>query len=144
VFVSSQGHVVDFSAGAARSAALAVFVRAIMVASLCGPPIGGVIADRLGAPSAFMASSGLALVALVVALLTLPKTVRRAGAAAGIGLSDLKDAARAPGLMALLFGCAFPAKFLFAALCFLLVPLELQRLGYSSAAIGRFQMIYPI
>ncbi|MCG5234488.1 MFS transporter [Xanthobacter oligotrophicus] len=144
VFVSSQGHVVDFSAGAARSAALAVFVRAIMVASLCGPPIGGVIADRLGAPAAFMASAGLALVALVVALLTLPKTVRRAGAAAGVGLADLKDAARAPGLMALLFGCAFPAKFLFAALCFLLVPLELQRLGYTSAAIGRFQMIYPI
>ncbi|MFG1301092.1 MFS transporter [Xanthobacter sp. V3C-3] len=144
VFVSAQGHVVDHSAGPARSAALAVFVRAIMVASLCGPPIGGVIADRLGASTAFTASAGLALVALAVAFLTLPAMPRAARAGAGIGLADLKGAARAPGLLPLLFGCAFPAKFLFAALCFLLVPLELQREGYSSAAIGRFQMIYPV
>ncbi|MFG1345750.1 MFS transporter [Xanthobacter autotrophicus DSM 431] len=144
VFVSAQGHVVDHSAGAARAAALAVFVRAIMVASLCGPPIGGVIADRLGAWAAFSTSCGLALVALAVAGLTLPGRARNAHAGPGIGLSDLKQAARAPGLLALLFGCAFPAKFLFAALCFLLVPLELQHQGYSAAAIGRFQMIYPI
>lgn len=144
VFVSAQGHVVDHSAGAARAAALAVFVRAIMVASLCGPPIGGVIADRLGAWAAFSTSCGLALVALAVAGLTLPGRLKQAQAGAGIGWADLKEAARAPGLMALLFGCAFPAKFLFAALCFLLVPLELQAQGYSAAAIGRFQMIYPI
>ncbi|MFS8035421.1 MFS transporter [Xanthobacter sp. AM11] len=144
VFVSAQGHVVDHSAGASRAAALAVFVRAIMVASLCGPPIGGVIADRLGAWAAFSTSCGLAVVALAVAWLTLPAALHKARAAAGVGWSDLKQAARAPGLMALLLGCAFPAKFLFAALCFLLVPLELQSQGYSSAAIGRFQMIYPI
>lgn len=144
VFVSAQGHVVDLSSGPARSAALAVFVRAIMVASLCGPPIGGVIADRLGAGAAFAASGGLALVALLVAWLTLPAAAGHRGGAAGLGLADLGAAARAPGLLTLLFGCAFPAKFLFAALCFLLVPLELQRLGYSSAAIGRFQMIYPV
>ena len=46
--------------------------------------------------------------------------------------------------MALLLGCAFPAKFLLAAFCFLLVPLELHSQGYSAAAVGRFQMIYPI
>ncbi|MBN8918801.1 MAG: MFS transporter [Rhizobiales bacterium] len=143
VFVSAQGHVVDLSSGAARSAALAVFVRAIMVASLCGPPIGGVIADRLGPGVAFGTSAGLALVALLVARLTLPAAERHRSVA-NVGLADLKAAARAPGLMSLLLGCAFPAKFLFAALCFLLVPLELQREGFSSAAIGRFQMIYPV
>ncbi|MEP9352957.1 MFS transporter [Xanthobacter sp. KR7-65] len=144
VFVSAQGHVVDLSSGAARSAALAVFVRAIMVASLCGPPIGGVIADRLGASVAFGVSGGLALLALLVARLTLPAAAAHRPGSDGAVLSNLKAAAGAPGLMSLLFGCAFPAKFLFAALCFLLVPLELQREGYSSAAIGRFQMIYPV
>jgi predicted MFS family arabinose efflux permease len=143
VFVSAQGHVVDHSAGSARTTALAVFVRAIMVASLCGPPIGGVIADRLGPPAAFMLAAGLAIVALGVAVLTLP-AARHAAKGAGLSWSDLKNAARAPRLMALLVGCAFPAKLLLAALCFLLVPLQLQALGYSSAAIGRFQMIYPI
>ncbi|MEP9349057.1 MFS transporter [Xanthobacter sp. KR7-225] len=143
VFVSAQGHVVDYSAGSARTTALAVFVRAIMVASLCGPPIGGVIADRLGPQAAFFLAAGLAIVALGVAALTLP-AARHAVKGAGLSWRDLKDAARAPRLMALLVGCAFPAKLLLAALCFLLVPLQLQALGYSSAAIGRFQMIYPI
>ncbi|MFG1361470.1 MFS transporter [Xanthobacter pseudotagetidis] len=143
VFVSAQGHVVDHSVGNARTTALAVFVRAIMVASLCGPPIGGVVADRLGPQAAFLLAAGLAIVALGVAALTLP-AVRQAAKGAGLAWSDLRDAARAPRLMALLVGCAFPAKLLLAALCFLLVPLQLQALGYSSAAIGRFQMIYPL
>ncbi len=143
VFVSAQGHVVDHSQGGARTSALAVFVRAIMVASLCGPPIGGVIADRLGPEAAFALSAGLALLALGLARLTLPKSVRLPHGA-GIGWRDLKEAARAPRLMALLLGCAFPAKFLLAAFCFLLVPLELHSQGYSAAAVGRFQMIYPI
>ncbi|MFG1431618.1 MFS transporter [Xanthobacter sp. V2C-8] len=143
VFVSAQGHVVDHSQGAGRSAALAVFVRAIMVACLCGPPIGGVIADRLGPSAALGASAVLALVALAVALMVVPRAPRRA-AHVKVGLAELAQAARAPRLMALLLGCAFPAKLLFAALCLLLVPLELQRQGYSAAAIGRFQMIYPL
>lgn len=144
VFVSAQGHVVDHASGAARSAALAVFVRAIMVASLCGPPIGGVVADRIGPAAAFVASCALALAALLVARFTLPAEARHRSTAPAAGLADLAAAARAPGLMPLLVGCAFPAKFLFAALCFLLVPLELERQGYSAAAIGRFQMIYPV
>ncbi len=36
------------------------------------------------------------------------------------------------------------AKFLLVAICFFLVPVELQKQGYSAAAIGRLQMIYPI
>ncbi|MFG1480230.1 MFS transporter [Xanthobacter sp. V4C-4] len=143
VFVSAQGHVVDHSHGAGRSAALAVFVRAIMVACLCGPPIGGVIADRLGPSAALGASAALALVALGVVLMVVPRGVPRA-VHATLSVGDLLRATRAPRLMALLVGCAFPAKLLFAALCLLLVPLELQRQGYSAAAIGRFQMIYPL
>jgi len=46
--------------------------------------------------------------------------------------------------MGLLFGCAFPSKFMLAALCFYLVPVELERQGYGSADIGRLQMIYPL
>ncbi|MFG1393416.1 MFS transporter [Xanthobacter agilis] len=143
VFVSAQGHVVDHSHGGGRSAALAVFVRAIMVACLCGPPIGGVIADRLGPSAALGASAVLALVSLGVALMVVPRAPRRAAHVA-VGVGDLLQATRAPRLMALLLGCAFPAKLLFAALCLLLVPLELQHQGYSAAAIGRFQMIYPL
>ncbi|OYX00109.1 MAG: hypothetical protein B7Z15_20560, partial [Rhizobiales bacterium 32-66-8] len=116
---------------------------AIMVAGLCGPPIGGVIADRIGGSAAFLVSGALAAVALVVAFASMPASTPRRGAH-GVGLSDLASALRAPRLAALLFGCALLAKFLLVAICFFLVPVELQRQGYSAAAIGRLQMIYPI
>lgn len=143
VFVSAQGHVIDLSRPQERTAALAVFVRAIMVAGLCGPPIGGVLADRLGDHAAFLGSAGLALLGLLVAFFTMPRS-QPVKHAAGAGLSDLRAALKAPRLAALLFGCALPAKFLLVAVCFYLVPVELQRQGYSAAAIGRLQMIYPV
>lgn len=143
VFVSAQGHVVDRSAPSERSEGLAVFVGAIMVAALCGPPIGGVIDDRLGGNIAFLVSAGLAVIALALAAWSLPKPERRA-VGQGLALSDLKAALTAPRLAPLLFGCAFPAKFILAALCFYLIPVELQRAGYSAAAVGRLQMIYPV
>ncbi len=143
VFVSAQGHVIDHSRPQERTAALAVFVRAIMVAGLCGPPIGGVLADRLGDHMAFFGSATLAVLGLLVAALSMPRSVPVRDAA-GVSGADLMAALKAPRLAALLFGCAFPAKFLLVAICFFLVPVELQRQGYSAAAIGRLQMIYPI
>ncbi|MFK8252750.1 MFS transporter [Ancylobacter terrae] len=143
VFVSAQGHVIDRSRPEQRAQGLATFVRAIMVAALCGPPIGGVIADRLGDQSAFVASAGLAALSALLALAFLPAAAPRP-AASGSALAGLAGAVRAPGLLALIFGCAFPAKFLLAALCFFLLPVELARQGYNAADIGRLQMIYPV
>ncbi len=143
VFVSAQGHVIDHSRPSERTAGLAVFVRAILVAALCGPPIGGVLADRLGDHTAFLGSAGVAFLALLVALVSLPRSEPKRNSG-GVRVSDLGAALRAPRLAALLFGCAFPAKILLAAICFYLVPVELQRQGYSAAAIGRLQMIYPV
>ncbi|MEZ0214991.1 MAG: MFS transporter [Xanthobacteraceae bacterium] len=143
VFVSAQGHVIERSRPQQRAQGLAGFVRAIMVAAVCGPPIGGVIADRLGDQTAFFASAGLAVAALLLAFVFLPAdpghAPREGGAFAG-----LAGAVRAPRLAPLLFGCAFPAKFLLAALSFYLLPVALERQGYSAADIGRLQMIYPI
>lgn len=143
VFVSAQGHVIDHSRPHERTAALAVFVRAIMVAGLCGPPIGGVLADRLGDHMAFLGSAALAVLGLLVAALSMPRSEPVKGGA-GVSASDLAAALKAPRFAALLVGCAFPAKFLLVAICFYLVPVELQKQGYSAAAIGRLQMIYPI
>ncbi len=74
MFVSAQGHVIDHSRPQERTAALAVFVRAIMVAGLCGPPIGGVLADRLGDHMAFLGSATLAVLGLLVAALSMPRS----------------------------------------------------------------------
>lgn len=144
VFVSAQGHVVDHSRPDQRAQGLAVFVRAIMVAALCGPPLGGLLADRVGDAGAFLVSAGVALLAVVVAAATLPAGRAARGAKTGLGFADVGAALRVPRLTALLLGCAFPAKFLLASLTFYLLPVELLHQGYGAAEIGRLQMIYPI
>jgi predicted MFS family arabinose efflux permease len=144
VFVSAQGQVIDASTSRDRASSLAIFIRAILVAGLCGPPLGGMLADRWGIRATLLICAVLSLLAMLAATLTLPR--RKAETAVGVdfGLADLRDAWRTPGVRGMLLGCAFPAKLILTGLCFYLVPLGLQKQGYSSAEIGRLLMIYPL
>ncbi len=147
VFVSSQGHVIDGSSAGDRARSLAVFIRAILVAGLCGPPLGGMLSDRLGVAPTFAVCAGLCLLALVVLLASLPARARANDgkpARWDSGLRHVPAAWRAQGVRRLLLGCALPAKLMLGAVCFYLIPRELQRAGYSGAVIGRLLMIYPL
>ena len=146
VFVSAQGAVIDGSGPADRARSLAQFVRAILVAGLCGPPLGGLIADYGGVPLTFAACAALALLAAAIANgqwpADRPAPAHPTPAPDAPGL--WQGALRQPGLLALLLGCAMPAKLLLAALWFYLIPVSLQDAGHSSAVIGRLQTIYPL
>ena len=48
VFVAAQAHVLEFSNNRNRARSFAVFIGAIMVATVCGPSIGGILADNIG------------------------------------------------------------------------------------------------
>ena len=48
VFVAAQGYVLDHSTTVNRVRSFALFVGAIMAASICGPSIGGILADNIG------------------------------------------------------------------------------------------------
>ncbi|MDR2300010.1 MAG: MFS transporter [Comamonas sp.] len=145
VFVSAQGAAIDGSASNDRARSLAQFVRAILVAGLCGPPLGGLVVDRWGAPAAFALAVCVALLAAAVAWRQMPAHSRGvpqpAAAVQGFSWSAML---RQPGLGTLLLGCALPAKLLLAALCFYLLPMYLQDMGYGSAVTGRLQTIYPL
>lgn len=143
VFVSTQAYMIAHAPASERANALAVFVRAIMVAALCGPPIGGIIADRLGSEATFTVAAFVAAASGLVAFRLLQGSP---GPRPATGQSVARPAVllRSPLLLAVLVGCALPAKIVLAALCFYLVPLELARAGYDLAEIGRLQMLYPI
>lgn len=145
VFTSAQGYVVDQADPAARTAGLAVFIRAILTAALCAPPLGGFLAEHFGGGTAFLAASGLCLAALCLARVMMsaarpsdrPRT-------AWLAPDALRETWRIPGMRSLLLGCAVPAKLILTALCFFLVPLILSNEGHSLSSIGRVQMIYPL
>jgi len=144
VFVSAQGQVIDGSTQGDRASSLSIFIRAIVVAGLCGPPLGGMIADRWGVSNTFKVCTAFAFLAVLAASVSMPARARGKAAGPESGLRDLAAAWRSPGIRGLLFGCAFPAKLLLTCLCFYLVPIGMQSRGYTSAEIGRLLMVYPL
>lgn len=145
VFVAAQGHIIDLTGNSSRARGLAVLVTAIMVASLCGPPIGGILADRLGDRSTFLVAGALGFAALACAYISLPSEPSRVTKGRpSLGLSAIYQVLRRPALAVLLVGCAMPAKMLLVGLVFYLVPLELTRGGFEQATIGRILMLYAL
>ncbi len=144
VFVSAQGFIVDRTAPAHRARGIGLFVSAIMAAMLCGPPIGGIVADRLGDATAFTVSAVMALVAYVCALVALPSDGPRGGEVRrSVRMSDVRRVLAQPLMVSLLVGCALPSKMLLIGLCFYILPLSLAG-QFEPAVIGRVLMLYGL
>ena len=144
VFVAAQGYIVDRTDTRQRARGIGLFVSAIMAAMLCGPPIGGIVADRLGDSMAFTVSAVMALVAFVCALAALPGDRRHDGPMPrGVRLRDVAAVLGRPVMAALLVGCALPAKMLLIGLCFYFLPLTLAS-QFEPAVIGRVLMLYGL
>ncbi len=146
VFVSAQGAIIDGTDRINRARGLSILVAAIFVAALCGPPVGGILADRLGEREAFLASATLALLALAVTRFAMPQEARRdrLSGPSRPSLSLILRVLSKPAMAMLLFGCALPAKLILAALIFYLVPLSMADSGFDQAAIGRVLTLYAL
>src|SRR5690349_16359916 len=79
VFVAAQGYVLDRTGQQNRAQGFALFIGAIMVATVCGPSIGGILADNIGYRLSFGVSAFMALLSLL-AIARLPTTEMRAQA----------------------------------------------------------------
>lgn len=146
VFVAAQGYVLDRTDRINRAQGFALFIGAIMVATVCGPSIGGILADNLGFRPSFAISAGMAFLS-ILAIIRLPKEDMH-----GSGMIP----SRAPKLsefMALLTNgrfmtltglAAMPAKILLTGVCFYLVPLYIVSIGNTQAMAGRLLMVYAI
>lgn len=144
VFASAQGHVIDSTDIRHRSSGMAMFIGAILVAGLCGPPIGGILADRIGIPGTFLVAGLLSACSFVLAYLCMPKTTARGAQGPAIRWRDFGPILSSPPLAALFFLCAMPAKVILVAFCFFLVPLQMEAVGATQSTTGRMLMIYPI
>jgi MFS family permease len=146
VFVAAQGYVLDRTGQQNRAQGFALFIGAIMVATVCGPSIGGILADNIGFRAAFGVSAVMAFLS-ILAILRLP--------AVEVRLSQTKPTRgpRMREIMALLFNARFmtltglaavPAKIILTGVCFYLVPLYIVSLGNTSAMAGRMLMVYAV
>lgn len=141
--IATQGLIVDQTTPRNRASGLAHFVGALLAAGVCGPIVGGIIADQVGPAATLLVGAGAALAAGAVALWLLPGTgPRLLGAESGTMGGALPRLARDWRFVSLMLLSAIPAKIAATGVLFVLIPLLLTEVGADKAEIGRVQMLY--
>jgi MFS family permease len=144
VFVAAQAYVLEHALPARRAKSFALFVGAIMVASICGPSIGGILADNVGERATLVVAALLALGALP-AIRMLPDPAREAAPSARVPrLAEVAALLGNARFMLVTGLAAMPAKILLTGVCFYLVPLYIVSVGSSQAMAGRILMTYAV
>jgi predicted MFS family arabinose efflux permease len=145
-FVAAQGYILDHTDAKSRTAGLAAFVGIIMVSMVCGPSIGGILADGIGHRATILVGGAMTTIALLLAWRRLPADPSRAAVEASSPAASpkLSVAFANRRFMLLLLLAAVPAKVILIAYCFYLIPLYIVGAGSTSAMAGRMIMLYSV
>jgi predicted MFS family arabinose efflux permease len=146
VFVAAQGFVLRHSTPDTRTRGFALFIGAIMVATVCGPSIGGILADNIGGRFAF-AISFLLAIGSIFAIRNLPIDSRDDTSSASINGPRMRDIVMLMlnrRFMTLTGLAAIPAKIVLTGICFYLVPLYVISIGSTQSMAGRLLMTYAV
>jgi MFS family permease len=147
VFVAAQGHVLEHTHNGNRAKSFAVFIGSIMVATVCGPSIGGILADNIGERWT-MAVAAVLAIGSMGAIRLLPRQDAQAAAAQSAvkppSLRDIGSLMFNKRFMTVTGLAAIPAKVLLTGVCFYLVPLYVLSLGGTQSVVGRILMLYGV
>jgi len=148
MFMSCQGYVFDNTDNSNRAKGMALFVGSIMVAEICSPAVGGILADRIGYHLVFIFGAAVALIAALLAgaVLDNRRAPERAAptAPASSGSTAMLRLAHNRRFLALSILSGIPAKFLYSGFLIFLVPLLLTSLDCTKSEIGRYTMLYGL
>ncbi len=146
IFVAGQAYVLDHATPAHRARSFAVFIGAIMAATVCGPSIGGILADNIGVRPTFVIAALLAAGSIAI-IRGLPGKGPAMAGRPPVRLPRLAE------IVALVLNrrfmtvtglAAMPAKMLLTGMCFYLIPLYVLSEGGTQAVAGRILMTYAV
>jgi predicted MFS family arabinose efflux permease len=143
-FVAGQGYVLDHTDTRTRTRGLAFFVGVIMAASVCGPSIGGILADGIGYRGTLIISALLAAAAAWMMWTRLADDGRPDVAARKPRPADFAALFSNRRFVVFLLVAAMPAKVILIAYCFYLIPLYMPDVGSNTAMAGRLIMLYAV
>ncbi|QCG93793.1 MFS transporter [Azospirillum sp. TSA2s] len=143
MFIGAQGFVARHTPADRRARGMAQFVAAVIVAGLCGAPLGGILADQFGYRATFMVSALLALAAAAAVTLLPADRVERVGRRP-FRMGDAAAMLANPRFLALLLFSSVPTKLMLTGYLFYLVPVSLHAAGETPAGIGRLMMAYGL
>ena len=145
IFIAAQAWVADNTDVRNRAQGMSVFVGGVFAATICGPSIGGIFADRIGFEATFLISAGLAVISGVLVYAMLDGTVRtRTAHATVFGGQAWRALLSDSRLFAVTVFAAIPGKLILAGFLFYLVPLYLSELGNRQSIIGWMIMLYGV
>jgi predicted MFS family arabinose efflux permease len=145
--VAAQGHVLEHTHNGNRAKSFAVFIGSIMVATVCGPSIGGILADNIGERWTLGVAAVLALGSMGAIRLLPGQSVQAAAAQSTVKPPSLREIASLmvnKRFMTVTGLAAIPAKVLLTGVCFYLVPLYVLSLGSTQSVVGRVLMLYGV
>ena len=144
IFISAQAYVAQHTEQSSRATGMSGFLGAVFAAFVCGPAIGGMLADRLGYRDTLLVAAALAAVSAVAALITIDAGgVRRLDGPRGGMRGWLRLLSHREFLIVTLLS-ALPSKLVLGGLFFYLVPRYLTELGNVQSNVGRVMMAYGI
>lgn len=145
VFVACQGYVAGHSTAKTRAANMAVFVGGVLVAGICGPAIGGILASQIGYEQTFIISAVFVCIATAIVMLMLQTEDLEKYQVSGKQQTRLSwHIFSEPRFTLVSVFCAIPSKIILTGIIYLLTPLYLIDLAASEATIGRVIMIYGV
>ncbi len=147
VFIASESWVTSNAERHNRAQSTSVFVSAVFVGIICGPSIGGIIADRIGFEATFLISAILAIISGSIVYQVFRRTeVERRPSTRRLTLSasEWMMLMRDWRFVSVSFLTAAPGKAMVAGFIAYLVPLYLNELGHSPSSIGRIMMLYGL
>lgn len=143
MFIGAQGFVARHTAADRRARGMAQFVAAVIVAGLCGAPLGGILADQFGYRATFAVSALLALAAAATVTLLPADRVERVQRRP-FRMGDARALLANSRFLALLMFSSVPTKLMLTGYLFYLVPVSLHAAGETPAGIGRLMMTYGL
>ncbi len=146
MFMACQTYLIANSDDTDRASSTAIFVGALMVAEICAPGIGGILADRVGFRLVFALGATVSVISAVLAWrIIYDNPERRAATRAKTKpVRAFSVLSRNPRFVALMVFAGMPAKILLTGFLYYLVPLFLTELGSTQSQIGRIAMVWGV
>ena len=144
LLITVQAYALEIAPSARRTRAAAVQVYGYNAGVIAGAAIGGLLATYVGEIGVFVLGAGIALCAILYAVLLVPDTrvATPAAGRAGSFLADLRFAVTDPGFVRTLLLIGILSKFVLAGIVFFGLPLILDDLGFARDDIGQTLMLF--
>lgn len=144
--ITSQAFLMDFMTPGKRVRNMTMFMGGYYAASVCGIPIGGLLAEGVGYRSTFFVILVVALISVFYTQVYMspPTKTKDEQPKMTLSVSPAMELLKNGDFIKFLGFIAIPSRILMAACILYALPVHLKSMDYSTSLIARIMMIYSL